>query len=91
MWSVGGGLAYKDWEKFDEWTRETWETDGAEINNQARLPPTGLVYDYFVDTESHTFTEWREILPKFTYDAAAPYSSITVDNTDTVRFSYLMR
>ena len=55
-----------------------------------RLPPGGLVFDYFVDAGSGAFTEWTTTVLEFTYDASAPYFQLVVPTVDTVRYSYVI-
>jgi dynein heavy chain, axonemal len=86
FWSVGGSINYPFWEKFDEFTRELFDSEGIQL----QLPPTGLIFDYMVDIPNNQFTSWNSTVPAFSYIEGMPYFQMVVPTVDTVRFSYLM-
>ena len=84
-WSLGGNLIEDTRGAFDEFERELFN-DMVGI----RLPPSGMLIDYFVQTELKTFVSWEQIIPKFKYDPSVPYFDVIVPTIDTVRFSFLL-
>lgn len=86
FWSVGGSINYTYWEKFDEFARELFESEGVAL----QLPPTNLIFDYMVDIGTTQFVAWQSIVPGFQYQPDVAYFQMVVPTVDTVRFSYLM-
>eukprot|EP01135_Chromosphaera_perkinsii_P012097 Nk52_evm35s2579 gene=Nk52_evmTU35s2579 len=84
-WSLGGNLIEETRDSFDEFERELFEGMVG-----IRLPPSGLLIDYFVQTELKTFVSWEQVIPKFKYDPSTPYFDVIVPTIDTVRFSFLL-
>ncbi|KAF1334344.1 Dynein heavy chain, partial [Globisporangium splendens] len=85
FWSVGATMAVDRHEFFDNFAREMLQ------DAKLSLPNSGLIFDYFVDTEQARFQPWHEIVPKFQYNPSMPYFKMTVATPDTVRFTYLLR
>jgi len=92
VWSVGASCQEQDWEKMDEFLRETI----CQPMNVG-VPPMGSVFDYYVDLRPDSegvgggsFKEWATIVPSFTYDPLLPYSQVMVPTMDTRRFSFVI-
>jgi len=62
-----------------------------------QLPPTGSVFDFFVDMKkgpqglAADMQQWGAVLPAFAYDKRMPYFQMLVPTVDTVRYSFLLK
>jgi len=87
-WSIGGSISFEGWELFDDHLRKLLEA--SEI--KAQIPPTGVVYDYWVDCKKEgTWESFETIIPSFEYNSTVPYFQLLVPNVDTTRYSYIIR
>jgi dynein heavy chain len=87
VWSFGVSIGAEYWEMFDSFIRDCFDENGLDI----RLPPTDMVYDYFVDLKDNEFVNWSKIVPPFVATPGMSYFEMVVPTPDTVRFSYVMK
>jgi dynein heavy chain len=55
-----------------------------------KFPPTGTVFDYYVDNETKRFLPWTDKVPTYEFDADIPLSSVLVHTIETVRIKYFL-
>nr|CCA18662.1 hypothetical protein ALNC14_048050 [Albugo laibachii Nc14] len=84
-WSLGASLSSDYHPIFDTFVRELFESA------KLQLPSADTIMDYFPDCESRSLVSWKDIVPKFQYNAELPYFQIIVPTTDTVRLSSILR
>ena len=77
--SIDKGVDYR--KQFSDWWKLSW-TEVKFGDN--------LVYDYMVDSSSHSFVSWDGIVPVYSHVQDSAFSSIMVSNMDTTRLTYLM-
>eukprot|EP01035_Chromulina_nebulosa_P017367 gene17367-22915_t len=100
VWSVGASISYEEWELFSDSTREIFD----EVSPSLQLPPSGLVFDYFVDYSALSninninissndvkFKEWSDVVPSFEFKDNVPYFNLMVPTVDTVRYFFVMQ
>ena len=85
-WSVGASIAADNWPAFDQFVRDLFDSSGMDI----KLPPSDLVYDYFVELKDNMFLNWRTVISPFAPKPNMSYFEMVVPTADTVRFSYIM-
>ncbi|XP_052258855.1 uncharacterized protein LOC127863384 isoform X2 [Dreissena polymorpha] len=69
IWAFAGTLEVKHRESFSHWWRESFE-------EHIDFPEEGMVFDYMVDSESHEFVLWSDIIPTY---SATPHIGIPSD------------
>ena len=87
IWSFGASIGAEYWASFDDFIRECFSENGLDC----KLPPTEMVYDYFVDLPENEFKNWAKIVPAFESTPGMSYFDMVVPTSDTVRFSYVMK
>ncbi|XP_023931015.1 dynein beta chain, ciliary-like [Lingula anatina] len=84
IWAFAGTLEYEHRESFNLWWRQEFES-------HIDYPEDGTVFDYMVDSESHEFCKWADIIPSYT---ATPHVGIPpeafVHTVTTEQISYLL-
>ena len=83
-WSIGGNTTASGMEAFDEFCRNEFD------ESVPSIPPTGTLYEMFVDVRHQTMDRWTSVVPSFEYVADSSYLSILVPTVDTVRYSFLL-
>ena len=83
-WTIGGNLEDKSRDKFNTDMREYF-------NPLVPGLPRGDLYNFFLDLDTRTWTEWRKMVTPFTYTEGISYFRILVETTDTVRFKHILR
>lgn len=80
IWGAGGNLVHDVHEAFDEFARGL-------LSNTCQLPPSGSVFDLFVDMSGALvdIRSWNDCIPSFTYDKTISFHSIMVPTLDTTR------
>ncbi|KAJ3216110.1 Dynein heavy chain 6, axonemal [Dinochytrium kinnereticum] len=87
IWSIGGNLADRNHDAFDSFMRDLLEvTPIADV----QVPASNNVFSFFVDVKSKNFSVWDDLVPAFSYSSEVPYFQMTVQTTDTVKYSYLL-
>ncbi|KAL7754360.1 hypothetical protein RI367_000341 [Sorochytrium milnesiophthora] len=86
VWAFGGGM-YQDQlidyrNEFSKW----WNAEFKSI----KFPPSGTVFDYYVDPETKRFLPWTDKVPKFEFDAEVPLQSVLVHTQETTRLRYIL-
>ncbi|XP_071095883.1 uncharacterized protein [Haliotis cracherodii] len=69
VWSFGGTLSLEHRESFSQWWKEHFES-------YIDYPEEGTVFDYLVDSETHEFCRWSDIVPSYT---GTPHEGIPAD------------
>ena len=85
-WNIGGNIAQNMMENWDGFIRDNFQD-----LTEARIPPSGDIFEHYVDLETKRFEKWEKILPVFTYNREVPYFDILVPTVDTVRYGFLMQ
>ncbi|CAM9165960.1 unnamed protein product, partial [Chrysoparadoxa australica] len=85
VWSICGSVDASGWDAMDGFVRDMIDNAGLTV----RLPPTGMVYDYFVEVTTKEFAPWSGIVAPFVYNPLDSYFQMVVPTVDTTRFSYL--
>ncbi|RKP21352.1 hypothetical protein ROZALSC1DRAFT_27237, partial [Rozella allomycis CSF55] len=86
VWAFGG-IMYADTMvdyrvEFSKW----WNTEFKLV----KFPPTGTVFDYYVDNETKKFMPWADKVPSFTFDPEVPLQNVLVNTVETYRTKYLL-
>ncbi|CCI43009.1 unnamed protein product [Albugo candida] len=84
-WSVGASVSSEYHPIFDTFVRDLFEMA------RLQLPSAETIMDYFPDCESRSLVSWKDVVPKFQYNAEIPYFQIIVPTTDTVRLSSILK
>ncbi|KAL0028415.1 hypothetical protein WJX77_005025 [Trebouxia sp. C0004] len=90
IWGLGGSLTHESHQPFSAFVR-------TQLAIQVQLPPTGSVFDFFVDVKKGPqgvvadMQQWGAVLPAFAYDKHMPYFQMLVPTVDTVRYSFLLK
>ncbi|XP_053409232.1 uncharacterized protein LOC123561373 isoform X4 [Mercenaria mercenaria] len=69
IWAFGGTIEVEHREAFSYWWREQFE-------QHIDFPDEGLVFDFMVDTETHEFVRWTDIMPAY---SGTPHIGIPSD------------
>ncbi|TPX33478.1 hypothetical protein SmJEL517_g03633 [Synchytrium microbalum] len=86
VWAFGGGIFQDQMVDFRNEFSKWWNGEFKVV----KFPPTGTVYDYFVDNESKRFLPWTDRIPVFEYDPDMPLQSILVHTQETIRIRYFL-
>ncbi|XP_065078949.1 dynein beta chain, ciliary [Ochlerotatus camptorhynchus] len=86
VWAFGSAMfqdAAIDYRvEFSKWWVNEFKT--------VKFPPTGTVFDYFIDTETKQWTPWTEILPKFEMDCDQPLQAVLVHTSESIRLRFFL-
>ncbi|XP_059155726.1 dynein axonemal heavy chain 6-like isoform X2 [Physella acuta] len=85
LWAVGGNLTENYWDSFDTFVRGQFDDMG-----EAKLPPAGDLWSYYVDYEARRMDNWEKIVPSFKYNREGSFFEMLVPTVDTVRFGYIL-
>ncbi|KAJ1334726.1 hypothetical protein BSLG_007881 [Batrachochytrium salamandrivorans] len=55
-----------------------------------KFPPSGTVFDYFIDAESKRFIPWAENVPAYEFDSEMPLQAVLVHTQETTRIRYFL-
>lgn len=55
-----------------------------------KFPATGLVFDYFIDTETKQWAPWTDKLTKFEMDSDTPLQAVLVHTQETIRLRFFI-
>jgi dynein heavy chain len=83
VWTIGGNVAQSSQDVFDEFARRLFDT-------LITIPPSGLVYDYYVNYEDRMLHSWDEQVPRFLYSREIPYFQMIVPTADTIRYTFIL-
>lgn len=80
IWGAGGNMVHDVHEAFDEFARGL-------LSSTCQLPPSGSVFDIFVDMSSTPvdIRSWNDCIPTFNYDKTISFHSMMVPTLDTTR------
>ncbi|KAI9142914.1 dynein heavy chain and region D6 of dynein motor-domain-containing protein [Paraphysoderma sedebokerense] len=86
VWAFGGCIFQDqlvDYRvEFSKWWNGEFKT--------IKFPPTGSVFDYFVDHETKRFLPWSDRIPTFEFDPDVPLQSVLVHTPETTRIRYFL-
>lgn len=83
VWTIGGNVAHTSQDAFDEFSRRLFDT-------LITIPPSGLIYDYYVNYEDRMFHSWEEQVPRFLYSRDIPYFQMIVPTADTIKYTFIL-
>lgn len=86
VWAFGGAV-FQD--QIIDYRIEFSKWWNAEFKN-IKFPPTGTVYDYFVDEETKTFLPWTNVVPKYDHDQDIPLQAVIVHTSETTRIRFFL-
>ncbi|KAJ1562568.1 Dynein heavy chain 9, axonemal [Cladochytrium tenue] len=86
VWAFGG-CVFQDQiidyrVEFSKWWNGEFKT--------VKFPPSGTVFDYYVDQETKRFLPWTERVPVYEFDPEIPLSAVLVPTAETTRIRYLL-
>ncbi|OAJ37788.1 hypothetical protein BDEG_21780 [Batrachochytrium dendrobatidis JEL423] len=55
-----------------------------------KFPPSGTVFDYYIDTDSKRFLSWTDRVPQYEYDIDMPLQAVLVHTQETTRIRYFL-
>ena len=68
--------------QFSKWWLSEWKN--------VLFPEGGLVFDYFVDTETGQMAPWTEKVDTFGYNTSEAFANIFVPSVESTRLSFLL-
>jgi dynein heavy chain len=86
VWAFGGCIFqdqlvdYRN--EFSKWWNGEFKT--------VKFPPTGTVFDYYLDNETKRFLPWSDIVQKYQFDPESPLQAVLVPTTETTRIRYFL-
>ena len=86
VWALGGAMLvdktvdYRT--QFSKWWLSEWKN--------VLFPEGGLVFDYFVDTETGQMAPWTEKVDTFGYNTSEAFANIFVPSVESTRLSFLL-
>lgn len=86
VWAFGG-CVFQDQlvdyrNEFSKWWNAEFKT--------VKFPPTGTVFDYYLDNETKRFLPWTDLVPKYQFDPEMPLQAVLVATTETTRIRYFL-
>ncbi|VVC46440.1 Hypothetical protein CINCED_3A022327, partial [Cinara cedri] len=72
-----------DWKtEFSKWWTNQFTT--------IKIPPTGLVFNYYIDHETKKFRPWSDLVTSFELDPGVPLQQTLVNTNETTRVRYFL-
>ncbi|KAJ3096963.1 hypothetical protein HDU97_005410 [Phlyctochytrium planicorne] len=86
VWAFGG-CVFQDQivdyrVEFSKWWNSEFKT--------IKFPPSGTVFDYYIENETKRFLPWTDRVPQYEYDPEMPLTTVLVHTAETTRIRYLL-
>jgi dynein heavy chain len=86
VWAFGGCM-FQDQivdyrSEFSKW----WNAEFKVV----KFPPSGTVFDYFVEQETKKFVPWTDIVPAYEFDSEIPLQAVLVHTQESTRLRYFL-
>lgn len=86
IWGFGSALFQDqliDWRKeYHKWWINEFKT--------VLFPPSGTIFDYYIDSDTKQFEPWTKMVPGFTLDIDIPLQSTLVPTAETTRLRWFL-
>lgn len=86
VWSFGGCVLQDQLVdhriEFSKWWTAEFKT--------VKMPTSGTVFDYYVDSETKRFVPWTDKVRPYEHDPEMPLASVLVDTSETARIKYML-
>jgi dynein heavy chain len=87
IWALGGGFNVEKGADMRKIFSDYWRSEFGK--SALKFPEEGLVFDYFIDSETKKCAHWNEQIPVYTHSEATAFSEILVPTLDTTRLGFL--
>jgi len=87
IWALGGGFNVEKGSDMRKAFSDYWRAEFAK--SSLKFPEEGLVFDYFIDSETKKCAHWNEQIPQYHHSQAVAFSEILVPTLDTTRLGFL--
>lgn len=89
IWGFGSGC-FQD--QLLDWRNEFNKMFHNDMNNQCnpKFPQTGTVFNFYIDSVTHEFRPWSDLVTSFEMDTDIPLQSTLVPTADTTRLRWFL-